>query len=101
MDRLSNLWDLLSENAFVGALASGLALAALLALLSWIRRCYRRSVVYRELSEGLIEKNKSFLPTSYISAKTGYTQSQVEALCSSHSKISRNEKELESWKVIK
>ena len=94
-----NLWDLLSKNSFVGALVSGL----LILLVGWLTNLavkkYRANRVYNILQKGLSEKSKSFLPTAYLASKSGYTQSQVESLCSHHKKIIRNEKELETWRI--
>lgn len=99
MEEDSRLWDLLSKNSFVGALVSGLLLLFIGWVISWGITKYRASRVYNILRNGLAEKNKMFLPMAYISVKSGYTQSQVEALCSYHGKIHRNEKELESWRI--
>jgi hypothetical protein len=80
MEEVLKLWELLSKNSFIGALVSGL----LIILIGWvISRClkkYRAGRVYKLLQNGLVEKKKSFLPTAYLSSKSGYTQSQVEAL---------------------
>ena len=99
MEEASRLWNLLSKNSFVGALVSGLLTVFIGWVISWGIKKYRASRVYNILRRGLAEKNKTFLPTAYLSSKSGYTQSQVEALCSYHSKIHRNEKELESWRI--
>lgn len=99
MARVGNLWDLLSKNSFLGALVSGL----LILLVGWLIKLavtkHRSNRVYNILKSGLSGKKKSYLPTAFLSSKTGYTQSQIELLCSHHKKIVRNEKELESWRV--
>ena len=97
MEEKFKVWEMLSTNSFVGALVSGLLLLIIGWAISWAVKKYRACRVYSILQAGLSEKNKRFLPTAYISSKSGYTQSQVEALCSHHKKIRRNEKELESW----
>jgi hypothetical protein len=56
--------------------------------------------VFKALESGLVEKNRKFLPTSYLASQTNYTQDKVEQLCSSHRRIKRNEKEFESWQTI-
>lgn len=94
------MWMLLSENSFLGALVSGIAIIILVAIFKSILNKYKASRVFNALKSGLTEKNHAFLPTSYLAAKTNYTQAKVEQLCSSHRKIKRNEKELESWQVI-
>ncbi len=99
MERIGNLWDLLSKNSFLGALVSGLLILLVGWLINLVVTKYRSSRVYNILQSGLSEKKKSYLPTAYLSSKTGYTQSQIESLCSHHNKIVRNEKELESWRV--
>lgn len=99
MERISALWELLSKNSFVGALVSGLLIVFIGWVISWGIKKYRAGRIYNILQSGLTEKNKKFLPTAYLASKSGYTQSQVEVLCSSHSKIYRNEKELESWRI--
>lgn len=94
------MWKLLSENSFLGALVSGIAIIVLVAIFKFFLNKYKASQVFNALKSGLAEKKHTFLPTSYLAAKTNYTQEKVEQLCSSHSKIKRNEKELESWQVI-
>ncbi len=91
--------ELLSNNSFVGALVSGLAILLISWLFSLIIKKYRAEKVYNILKDGLKVKEKSFLPTAYLSSKSGYTQAQVESLCSYHKKIYRNEKQLESWRL--
>lgn len=93
------LWELLSKNSFVGALVSGIVILLLSWLVSWGVKKYRANRIYEILKVGLEEKNKRFLPTAYLSAKSGYTQAQVESLCGHHCRIWRNEKELESWRA--
>ena len=99
MEYLLEVWDLLGTNSFVGALVSGL----LILLVAWLINCgvkkHRANRVYEILKSGLSEKKKSYLPTAYLASRSGYTQSQIESLCSHHKKIKRNQKELESWRV--
>lgn len=99
MEEIKALWELLSKNSFAGALASGLLLLVIAWIVRWGTKKYRASRIYTILQAGLTEKKKSYLPTAYLASKSGYTQDQVEALCSHHSKIRRNEKELESWRI--
>jgi len=94
------MWKLLSDNSFVGALVSGLAIMSIVALYKYCVNKYKASKVFKALKSGLAEKKCTFLTTSYLAAKTNYTQEKVELLCSSHSKIKRNEKALESWQII-
>ena len=98
-EEISFLWELLSKNSFVGALISGLLILFTGWIISWGIKKHQANRVYDILQRGLAEKNKTFLPTAYLSSKSGYTQSQVEALCCYHNKIYRNEKELESWRI--
>lgn len=100
MEILSTLWKLISDNSFIGALGSGLVLIFIGLFTNWGVKKYRANRIYNILKNGLEEKSKTYLPTVYLSAKSGYTQSQVEALCSHHDKIRRNEKKLESWRII-
>ena len=93
------MWELLSTNSFIGALASGLAILLIAWLVNLCLKKYRARKIYGILKQGLENKNKIYLPTAYLSAKSGYTQSQVESLCSHHKSIKRNEKELESWRI--
>ncbi len=99
MELVTNTWQLLSDNSFVGALVSGLVILFVGWLVNIGIKKYRAGRVYRILEKGLEEKNKKFLPTAYLSAKSGYTQAKIESLCSHHNKIHRNEKELESWRI--
>jgi len=100
MEWLLDLWALLSVNSFVGALVSGLIILLVGYLINLHIKKYRASRIHDILKAGLKEKNKKFLPTAYLSAESGYTQSQVESLCSHHKNIRRNEKELESWRIV-
>lgn len=100
MECILELWKLLSDNSFVGALVSGLTILLIVWLLNLSIKKHRSNRVYDILISGLKSKNKRFLPTSYLSAESGYTQSQVESLCSHHKNIRRNEKELESWQIV-
>jgi len=93
------LWKLISENSFVGALTSGLVLLLIGWLANLCIKKYRAAKLFNILKDGLVEKHATFLPTVYLSSKSGYTQAQVEDLCSHHKQIQRNEKELESWRV--
>lgn len=99
MEKVKVLWDLLSKNSFIGALVSGLLILLVGWIINFVVKRHRAKRVYKILQKGLFEKNKSFLPTSYLASKSGYTQSQVESLCSHHKKIVRNEKELETWRI--
>ncbi len=92
--------DILSENSFVGALASGILLIIIISIWNLCLKKYRANQVYKILKAGLQQRNKDFLPTTYLSAETGYTQSQIEEYCSHHKNIRRNEKELASWRII-
>jgi hypothetical protein len=93
------MWQKLSENSFVGALVSGLLIIFLVWLFKFFYKKYRANQVYKILENSLKEKNKNFLPTAYLAAKSDYTQADIESLCSHHKKICRNEKELESWRI--
>ncbi len=91
------MWGLISKDNFIVALLSGLLLLFIGLAITWCEKKYRLCKIYKILKSGLAEKNTDFLPTAYLSSKSGYTQSQVEALCSHHSKIRRHEKEVDSW----
>ena len=99
METITNLWDILSKNSFIGALVSGLLIILFGWLINLAIKKYRANRIYNILQCGLAEKEKVFLPTAYLSSRSGYTQSQVESLCSYHKKIIRNEKKLESWRI--
>jgi len=99
MESFSCLWQLLSENSFVGALISGLLILFIGWFFSQGVKKHRANRIHSILQKGLIEKNKNFLPTAYLSSKSSYTQSQVESLCCYHSKIRRNEKDLQTWSI--
>ncbi|HAS6102293.1 TPA: hypothetical protein I7117_22840 [Vibrio vulnificus] len=91
--------ELLKSNAFVGALAASIAFFMLHKLFGFFITKWQAHKVFKALQQGLEHphKNRTFLPTTFLASKTGYTTQKVELLCSKHSKIRRNEKQLESW----
>lgn len=99
MDLIASFWELLSKNSFMGAFVSAIAIIFLGWLANLLVKDYQATRVYEILKTGLQEKNKTFLPATYLAAKAGYTKSQIETLCTYHKKIHRNEKELESWRI--
>lgn len=55
--------------------------------------------LYKILRSELKARNKTFLTTTLLSSKSGFTESEVEKLCIYHDKIHRNEKEKQSWRI--
>lgn len=96
---MNNFWDLLKENSFVGALASGVLLIFVGWIISHLRKRYRANRLYNLFKKELKERQKDFLSVHLLSSVTGYTENDVEILCSFHSKITRNENEKRSWRL--
>lgn len=93
------MWKLIIENSFVGAFVASLTVILIVWAVNLARRFYRANRVYKVLEQELKKRDKRFLSTPLLAAKTGYTENGVEALCSFHKKIPRNEKELQSWQI--
>ncbi|MFQ2221358.1 hypothetical protein ACK32A_00895 [Aeromonas enteropelogenes] len=93
------MWELLKTNAFVGALTASIAFFMLHKLFGFFINKWQAHKVFKALREGLVHpnNNRTFLPTTFLASKTGYTTQRVEVLCSKHRNIRRNEKQLESW----
>ncbi len=92
--------NLLKENSFVGALVSGILLIFIGFLFSYALKQYRSNRLYKILKKELKDRNSDFLSSHLLSSVTGYTQNQIEVLCSYHNKIKRNESEKESWRLM-
>jgi len=59
------MWDLLSHNSFVGALVSGVAIVIAVAIFQFLVNKYKARKVFKALEFGLLDKNCTFLPSSY------------------------------------
>ncbi len=101
---MNDLLKLINDNPLITGLVI-LSIGLIIKGGKWgvkrVMKMYHAKQIYNILKKGLEEKKKSYLPTSYLSSKSGYTESQVEVLCNCHNKIRRNEKKLESWRIIK
>jgi len=96
---IESIWSLLKENSFIGALASGILLILIGWVISVVRKKIRANNLYRHFENQLLERDKKYLSTHLLSSVTGYTENEVEILCSSHKKITRNEREKQSWRI--
>jgi hypothetical protein len=96
---MSNLSNFLSTDSLFGALAATLLASGIIFVLRAIFLDFQASIVYKALRQGLHQKGHHFLPSSYLSAKTGYPKEKIELLCSRHKKIKRNQKNLETWTI--
>lgn len=68
MEYFNKMWKLVSENSFVGAFVSGIAILIVLELVKFIVNKYKAGKVYSTLKSGLADKKHKFLPTSYLAA---------------------------------
>lgn len=90
--------EYLGNHSFWGAFVAGIAVIIVAYLTKQLHRRYVKAPkVFSALVEGLKEHNQTFLHSSYLASKTSFTVSEVEILCTMHSKIDRNQKQLESW----
>ncbi|KHO63677.1 hypothetical protein [Pseudomonas flexibilis] len=97
---MSQIIDLATNNA----LLSGLILAAIIGIISWLWRAHQNrrdsNAIFKFLTASKAETPHTFRSTEAIASKTKLTQSRVEELCTKHKKIQRNAKEKQSWKLI-
>lgn len=96
---MSEFLDLLTNNALISTLICA-AITGILTLLWGIYKDDRDSkAIVKFLTESATETSHTFRSTEAIASKTKLTQGRVEVLCAKHSKISRNAKEKQSWKL--
>lgn len=103
---IDSIWNLLQGNSFIGAFIGAFTSGLLLALIGWIvsltLRKYRAKRLYNLFKNELILRDKEYLSVHLLSSITGYTENEVEILCSSYpEKIKRNELEKPSWRLVK
>ncbi|WP_218081240.1 hypothetical protein [Anthocerotibacter panamensis] len=94
---MNRLMDFISNNA----LASTLAGAAIVGGIGWLVKAHRdrrdSAIIYEFLASSNSGTGWTFRSTEAIASHTNLSESRVASLCSSHPKIRRNEKQLQSW----
>lgn len=97
---MSNFLKLVTENS----LGSALAAAAIGSVIVWLWKSYRNwsdsKEIYNFLLSSKTETDFTFRSTEAISSHTKIPESRVAELCSKHTKVKRNEKEKQSWRLI-
>ena len=97
---MTELIKSVSENGLTSTLIG----AAVIGLICWLWRLHQSRKDSQTILNFLIEStNKTphtFRSTEAISSKTKISESRVESLCIKHPKITRNEKEKQSWRLV-
>jgi hypothetical protein len=100
-------------NDFVGflgsnikELAAGVAIVVFVAgtvawLFKWFQDKRDREKIYKFLRRSVKEKGWAFRTTHAISSSTKIPEHRVSKLCRRDKRIKRNEKEKESWRLIR
>jgi len=76
-------------------------------ILNFIKLCWKKwcdhrdsKKIYKFLLASKLNTDFTFRTTHAIASKCNLTEDRVEALCASHKKIRRNEKEKQSWTLV-
>jgi len=97
---VADIIDDLSNNALVSTLAG----AAILALCAWAWRAWRNKrdgdLIVRFLTSSSKGTAFTFRSTQAIAANTRLSEGRVAFLCAGHKKVRRNEKEMQSWRLV-
>jgi hypothetical protein len=96
---MSEIWKFISQNALVSTIAG----AAVLGIVGWLWKIYRdrrdSRTIYDFLLMSASKTDWGFRTTHAISSATKISEERVAELCSKHSRIRRNEQELQSWRL--
>ena len=97
---MSELIQVVTNNGLASTLVGAVVVG--LAGLGWSAHRNRRDrrAIYAFLVASTSGTSFSFRSTQAIASHTRLTEDRVEALCSGHPKIRRNEKEKQSWRLI-
>jgi hypothetical protein len=96
---MSAFADLIGSKEFLAALAVLAVGGVFTAAIKWYRDNRDGKKIYTFLLQSKTGTEWTFRSTQAISSHTKISESRVEAICSKHPKIKRNEKEKQSWKL--
>src|SRR5947209_18341225 len=95
----ASLWQFVSENALV----SGILVAIVIPLLGWLFKVWRdrrdSQTIFDFLRDSPAGSGYTFRTTHAIAAATHIPETPVAELCSRDSRIARNEKEAQTWRL--
>ncbi len=97
---MSSIANLIGSKEFLAALAILIVSGVFAAAMKWYRDRRDGKKIYTFLLHSKAGTDWTFRSTHAISSHTKISESRVEVLCSKHPKIKRNEKEMQSWKLI-
>lgn len=93
-------FDFISNNAIVSTIVA----AAIIGVVTWLFKYFcdwrDSKLIYNFLVSSRSSSSYGFRSTTAIASNTRLPESRVSKLCASHSKIRRNEKQLESWALV-
>jgi hypothetical protein len=87
------------KNGIVQVVIATLIGALILGIFGWLKFKRDEKVVTRFLKNSGVETDHIFRKTHAISSATNLSQERIRKVCSKSSKIRRNQKEKESWKL--
>ena len=94
---MTTVLNFISNNALV----SSLAVAAILGVVAWAYKSHKdrrdSESIYKFLLASKSGTEFTYRSTAAIASHTRLSENRVADLCSSHPKIRRNEKQLQSW----
>lgn len=93
--------EIVSNNALVSALVAAAVLGAIAWIWKWWHDRRDSEAIYNFLFASKDETNFTFRSTEAIASHTKLSEDRVVALCARHPKIRRNEKEKQSWALVK
>jgi hypothetical protein len=87
------------KNGIVQGLLVTLIGAIILGLFGWLKFKRDEKIVAKFLQNSGVETPHTFRTTHAISSSTNLRKERIRKVCSKSSKIRRNQKEKESWKL--
>lgn len=97
---MKGIITIVSNNPLVSSLLG----AAVIGSVTWAVKAYRahcdKNAIYNFLLQSESQSEYKFRTTAAIASHTGLSEQRTEFICSSHPKIRRNEKQLQSWTLV-
>lgn len=87
------------NNGIVQGVLASLAVVLILGLFGWLKFKRDEKIVARFLKDSGVETNHRFRSTQALSSATNLSEERIRKVCSKSTRIRRNQKEKESWKL--
>lgn len=98
---MSRLLDIVSNNALISTILG----AAIVGGIGWSLKAYKdhreKTRIYNFLAASKSATGYDFRSTVAIASNTNLSEDRVANLCASHPNIRRNEKQWQSWALVK